>query len=455
MAQENSIHKTFLQNRSLRIKALGIVGITTILLPSLVTAEEDFFSTIEVNSLQQEESNLSFWGSIEQEARYGTSSPRAPFSRQQSALSTAKTSAFGELKIEGGERFLGMAANNHWQLSIKAETNWVKWQNNEQSLTPNHSQLFLKDAYFDTRLNNGTWLRLGHQIITWGESEGLPIADIIAPQDSRAPGQAQLRDIREQVPAVRINVPFGSSELELVSTYQAGSNRLASKDEPFYPYILLDESGQKFKQVDPHNHWEWAAKFKYSFNGGDIALIAGDINDNSYSPKALIDDQLVLQQARVTTLATVLNKTINEWLVKGEAGAYWNQPVQSTSSYTTDQLRVMAGLEYSGWQNWRLSAEINGILNRDSPKQDDNSQAGYVVRLGHDAYNERLNTQLWVLNITGDLGSVIRWDTRYALSDNWEVTAGVTLYDSSNPFSPYEIFKDNDDIALSVKYSFY
>lgn len=418
-------------------------------------AQDDFFDAIDVNTETLEESPVSFLGYFQQDLRYGISQPPTPFSRQKSGVSTARTTLFGEMKIEGGDSLLGLNANNHWQISAKAETNLVQWKGNENSVTPNHTRLLLKDAYFDTRLENDVWVRVGHQVIAWGESEGLPIADIIAPQDSRTPGQAELRDLREQVPALKVNIPFGNAQLEWVTTYQAGSNRLASNDEPFYPYTQLDSEEQAFTHQSPNNDWETALKYQYSFNGGDIALIAGDINDNSYSISSVENEVLIFKQARVTTLAAVLNKTYNDWLFKAEAGNYWNQPILGSAPFRTDQLRLMGGLEYSGWQNWRVNMEINGAINKDTPEPDSHDSAGHVLRVSHNALNERLNNQLWLLSISGDLGQVLRWDIQYAWSDRLQLSGGVTLYDSNNSASPYYAFKHHDDVMLSIKYSFY
>lgn len=413
-------------------------------------SNEDFFSTIDVATQTQAPSRFSFLGYIQQDVRYGLSAPDAglPFPRTQTGLSSAKTSAFGQVKIDGHNE------NSHWMLSAKAETNWAQWQNNELDISPNNSRLFLKDAYFDTRFHNGTWLRLGNQIVSWGESEGLPIADILAPQDSRAPGQAELRDIREQIPAAKLNLPIGDFNLELVSTYKAGSNRLASDDEPFYPYLQLDAQNQSFMHIKPTNEWEFAAKLGYQFNGGDLSIIAGDTNNNDYSSTSVDKGSVVFQQSRITSLAVVTNKTFGNWLLRSEAGAFWNQPLQASMPFKTNQYRFMGGAEYSGWTNWRLSVELNGVINEQS--QGNNKQnIGYVLRASQNAYNERLKNQLWLLNITGDLGSVVRWDTTYELSDSWQVGAGIALYNATNTDSPYYIYKDNDDVLLSVKYSFY
>lgn len=437
--------------RSTSARTLATLTLSAgVYLPAFSYGNEDFFSEIEVDTQTQTSSRFSFLGYVQQDAHYGISSPDANlgFARTESGLSAAKTSVFSQVKIDGSD------TDSHWMFSAKAETNWVQWQEDKLDITPNHSRIFLKDAYFDTRFENGAWLRVGHQIIAWGESEGLPIADVLAPQDSRAPGQAELRDVREQIPAAKLNLPVANLNLELVTTYKAGSNRLASADEPFYPYQQLDNNGLTVQHLGPANEWEFAAKLAYQFNGGDIAIIAADSNTNDYTTIDTNDNTVEFQQGRVAALAMLANKTFGNWLLKGEAGAFWNQPIQSPTPFKTNQYRFMAGAEYSGWTNWRMSVELNGAVNEES-LADSNQDIGYVLRISQNAYNERLKNQLWLLNITGDLGSALRWDSTYELSDSWQIGAGVILYSATNETSPYYIFKNNDEVLFSIKYSFY
>jgi len=414
-------------------------------------ADEDFFGAIEVDQAPPPY-NLHFF--IEQKVKYGLQAPDSnyPFERDEAGLSRVETDIFFENQFELPQQW-------QFKISAKGEANWLQWQNGKSRWRLNHDRLFLKDAYLDRQFDNGLWLRLGHQVFAWGESQGLSVTDVLAPVDYREYGQSELRDIREQIPALMVSMPAMTGKLILVSTYDAGHNRYADAEDDFYPLIAIKDSGIRLHKTDPRDRKEWALRYERSFNGGDLALVAADTNNNDFTYR-LRDGVLNMSQDRVSSLGVSANRVWNSFVFRGEAGYFANQPIYSASAQAREQnqVRLVGGFDYSGWTDWTLSYEINGIVVVDDSAPDTGtssnwSDTGQVFLLSHQSMNARLRQQLWLTDLLQNNGYILRYDLHYEISDHWSWGLGLVLYDNNNSSSQLHPFRQHDTFNLSLKYS--
>lgn len=436
-----------------------MVGATA---PTLA-ADNDFFNPIEVDLDTQvqepgENETWDFKGSVLQKFKYGLDTPLSgfPFHRDEAGLSHVQTDWFQEVRGS-------LSENTSWQFGFKAEVDWLQWQNGAQQWEVNHEKLFLKDAFVDTVFANGTWVRAGHQIFAWSQAQSLlPVIDVLSPTDLREPGQAELQDIREQVPAIMVSVPLFDIKLSTVVTYDAGHNRYAEEDEEFYPYIELKQNGLGFEALDPAKQWELAFKLDYHFNGGDLSIVAADINDNELAFQRLSQDfsTAIFTQERVNMIGLSANKASGNWLLKAELGRFQNQPVANTAGapwQEFDQLRSMFGVEYNGWDNWLVNVELNNIhlsdYNSSTANSDiDRSPVGYLFMVRNTALNDRLENQFWMMDIIGSEGGIYRWDISYDLNDRWKTGAAVVLYEADSRDSTLYPFQHHDSLNFSIEY---
>ena len=427
-----------------------ILGAFLIFFSSLGIAQEDFFSDINIEAKVVEPSSTSVKGFIQQKIKVGVQQPdqNFAFQRDSSGLSQVQMDAFGEIKS-------ALAKNVSLKVSAKAEIDWVEWESGELEYRSNHERLFLRDAFFDITFDNGVWIRAGHQLFAWGESEGLTITDILSPQDLREFGQAELQDIREQVPAVMTLFPVLGGTMSVVLTYDAGHNRFADRTEEFFPYLVLAEQGVRVSTQSPSNQSEIALRYEKQFNGGDISIVAANINDNDFVVNQIVNGVAQLTQERVSTLGMAANRVRDSWLFKLESGVFWNQPVNSEDGFIEqDQLRGMLGFEYSGWDEWLVTYEINAINVIAGPDIDNADQPGQTLRFQYTTNNEKLVQTLWWLDIVGDNGSVIRYDITYDLNDMWELGGALVAYENSQSSSTLFPYRNNDTVNVSVKYNF-
>lgn len=447
----------------------SLVALILLGLSQFANAGEDFFSSVQINvdTLPSDDNSpVEFRGYVLAIGKYGLDAPLAEyaFERSEAGISQMRTDAFMELR--------GSASDSlQWQVSGKAELDWYRWESGQGEWGLDRSRLRLKDAFIDATFDNGLWIRAGHQIFTWGESEGLAVTDVLSPVDSRAPGQAELQDIREQIPAVLASIPAADGKLSLVVSYRAGHNRYAESEDDFYPYITLKDSGINIHVQDPQDWYEYAVRWERQFNGGDISFAAADVNANELS---VVDFQqsnnaapsLSFSQARVQMAGATANRVFGSWLLKGELAYHWGQMVDTgiaPLALEQDQWRSALVGEYSGFDDLLISLELNNIYalqqyEAEGLGKSKLSQTGLVFRVRQTALNERLTNQLWFYSLELErgvsAGSIVRADTSYDLSDSWELGLAAVIYTSTDNSQLLYPYQNNDSINATVKYLF-
>lgn len=439
-----------------------------ILVASANAVAQDFFDLVEVDEPEQTQTEKKAWqfrGHIQQELKYGTDAPASEFAfeRTESGISQVRTETFLELKYIFSEAL-------STQISAKNEIDWLQWEAGKQERQAHYYGTTLKDAYIDYTFQNDLWLRLGNQVIAWGESEGLSITDVLSTQDFREPGQAELEDIREAIPALMLSQaldsPSGSASLNFVLSYKAGTDRYAESNEDFYPLVAFKkESAVTIHDPDLDKEWEAALQYALQTNGGDYTFVVAEINENT---PEILDIQLEVGgsdveaveffQRRQFFYGLSANKVIDSVLLRGEFGILKDRelPTNNLPALSRNkEKRLMFGIEYSGWSDWQVGLEYN-YLDRspiDNPNIDEQS-SGFVLRTQYTAMNEKLVSQFWYLKLAEEGGIISRFNISFKPIDNWELNAAYVSYENDKPSSALYPFRNNDTINLALKYGF-
>jgi hypothetical protein len=436
----------------LRACALLLIGVQA-------TAEENFFQTIETGESASSTRARQPWDAkayLQQTVKYGWQSPPTAegFERNHPGFSQVKTTLFGEGQGD-------LSDDMSWQLSARAESEWYFWEGDDARWKSHNSTLHLRDAFVDFA-REGFWLRGGQQILAWGQSEGLVITDVLSPQDLREPGQAELQDIREPVPALLGSLALdAATKLSLVATYSAGSNRYADAQEPFDFFARYRGADLTLVEQDPTSEWEYALKLDRTFNGGDLTLMAARVNDNSLTLAGLDIPAgvLVLAQQRQTVIGGTLGWVRGNWLLKTEV-AHWQDVPLATADYSPwplhDQSRAMSGLEYSGWNDLLLGLEIHMVHTESHIARlaVDAKDVGFTAHLRHSAFNERVIQQVRILKLANEEAYMGRWELSVDWSDEWTFTCGLIAYRVPKEVSLFYPLRNHDSFNLTAKYSF-
>jgi|TARA_B100000315_G_scaffold111371_1_gene102183 hypothetical protein len=432
-----------------------------LLLHSTAALADDFFADIPTegkSSAVTERPRLSVTGELSQDLAYGLAAPLPPASHRDQA---------GVDSLSQRLRLQLTAKPNDWlsaRLSGTTSFEWASWDNGELDFSNTDTDLELKDAYADAALGNKVWLRAGNQIIAWGEAKGLAITDVINPRDSTKPGQAELEDIRVQVPALYASFPTEDFFTELAFTWDAGGIKTAARGEAFDPFITVPRTSAQFVDVPPEKHWELIGRVSVNFNGGDLSIVAGDLNWDEISAVKLIPDspsRIELGQARGQVLGFSGNRAQGNWLLRFDVAQQWNKPLRSADVTqipwdTRDQTLYAIAAEYSGISDWLISLELDAIqTHQHTPELAvEHWQLGYFARARWAALNERLRTQFVVNGLPGDDGRITRLSLQYQWSDALHLNTDLVLYHAREPEALLYNYRNQDLIRLSVSYFF-
>lgn len=447
------------------MRVIPWLGLLAALAPAL-SAAEDFFSAVEIDvetTKTTDTAAVQWRGNIAAGLVYGIESPLEglPFERHEPGIKLLRTESF--LEVSGT-----ITDAVKWQLSGKTELDWLRWDDDDPSWGLDRTQARIKDAYVDVALDSGVWLRAGHQVISWGDAEGVAITDVLSPLDSRAPGQAELQDVREQIPALLASAPALEGKLTLVVSYQAGHDRYGEAHDDFYPFIALKSTGVDMRNRQPEDEWEYAGRWERQFNGGDVSVMAADVNANTLGVVEVEQSgsgrvsEVIVGQARNQVVGGTANRVVGKFLVKGEVAYHWHQQVETSRSrvwQSQNQLRSAAILEYTGFNDWILSAELNNVHPVGQSHGDaSQGESGVVIRIRQSLFNERLNNQMWFYALDvqqgNDSAGILRLDSRYTLNDNWKLSGAVIVYRCRDKQSPLYPFQNNDAVNASIIYQF-
>jgi hypothetical protein len=202
-----------------------------------------------------------------------------------------------------------------------------------------------------------------------------------------------------------------------------------------------------------------------TFSGWDLAVYAADhFNDQAHLE--VISGQgnpaVVRRHAPLTMLGAAANVAVGNWLLKTEAA--WQDGFQyfNTGDDTFSRVDVLAGLEYSGFNETTISLEvanrhINGFSDRlrAAPDYEQPYRFQSAIRVVREFMNDTLTCTLLAMTYgpLGEDGAFQRLQVEYDLRDNLELTAGVVFYQSGD-LPEFQNIGDNDRIFGEVAYHF-
>jgi len=370
----------------------------------------------------------------------------------------------------------------------------------DETLETYESEYEVRDIYVDGRLFGSVFLKIGRQIIAWGESESVQITDMANPRDLRELGMVDIEDARIPVLATKLTVLISGWESNFVAIHEVRSNKIPAAGSEFDLLGSLRAQGIIIEEEDkPENsseNTEYLFRVFKPFNGGDISLIWADVFDDSFyldfwelsfltNPPVV---SLIPRYKRIKVLGASGNLVSGSWLFKtelaGKSGVaiarndIREQVIQSNAailaasqpipgvfdeksdiiqSWTEKNIQqLMVGAEYSGIEDFTISLEISGRQIEDYEENLLEKEVAAQMALGvtHTTLNDTLNTRLFVIRFADDNGVVVRLNVDYDIIDALNISAGVVAYEASKEEAVVYAYRLNDRVFTAVKFSF-
>ncbi|MBT3309795.1 MAG: hypothetical protein HOL04_03085 [Gammaproteobacteria bacterium] len=281
-------------------------------------------------------------------------------------------------------------------------------------------------------------LKLGRQIVVWGQSDYLRVNDTLNPLDMREPGLGEMETLRRPLGMLRGDYYQGPWSITLLAIPEQRPNLTAPCGGEFSATGPRSEvecaalaMGEQFPE-DGSAEMEWGLSAMGRFSGWDLSLYGARINhDIPYQD--LSSNQL--RYARLNQLGAALSIADGSWLWKGELG--WFDGLDYTQRKGLSRLDLLAGGEYRGFDEMALSLELlhrriggyqSGLSAAPDYLQQQSWQAALAIQ--QDLYNDTLHLKGVAVRSGSSFneGGYSRFSAEYELDDHWSATTGGIWY---------------------------
>jgi hypothetical protein len=438
-----------------------------LLMPIACVAQDDFFTSIDVDIAETQSSDYSVIGWITQNASYGIEEPSQLFSRTDSELNGLQTSLYIQADGKLSEKSNFRISGKYYHDPIYQLKSDVPHSKEERDQLRN--RLEVRDFYIDYQADNGFYFKVGNQILAWGLSEYVRVTDQINVEDQFAIAQQDLEDLRLPAPAALMSYRFNDWLLDTVVTYDADRNQIAPEGDEFDQFARLRNNRFALNRQDTKNMTEGFVRLSTQLSSGDLQIVAGEFNDNNLSVDNITavqssEPSVNFNQNRMRMIGAAVNWVEGAWLFYGEVGALYDVAVRPNAQSffgqvngwdQKDQTLAVAGIEYNGFSNLLLSLEIDSIhtQDHDSFMLAPVDQISVGARFNWSALNERLRVVGVWNKLANNWGRVSRLSIDYNWSDNLDLSFLWVDYNASSD-SVFYAFRNNDVVQLQMRYNF-
>lgn len=331
---------------------------------------------------------------------------------------------------------------------------------------------YIYETYADFSL--GTWeLRLGRQLIVWGEAVGLFFADVVSGLDLREFVLPEFELIRLPQWAARAEY-FGENfygevvYIPLVTTDNIGE--FGAEFYPISPNIVppgvtlrvLDENVPR----DAGSEFGFGMRGAYLKNGWDASIFYYTSPDRTaaFERRVSLQPQPTITlrpiHERIHQFGSTIAKDLDAVLLKAEA-VYTKDRLASVSRLTdldglveTDELRYLVSSEWAIDQH-RINVQFfqTWYVDHDEDMTPSEVESGFSVLLDSTQFHRDVTPEiLWIRNLNRDewlLQAKIEW----RFIKNWRVTLGTDVF-SGPADSLLGQYDDKDRVYYELRYSF-
>ncbi len=352
----------------------------------------------------------------------------------------------------------------------------------DEVLDEYEDELEFRETYIEGSILPDLDIKVGRQIIVWGNSETFRVTDILNPLDNRTPGLTDIEDLRLPVCMTRMDYHWrtdaGYYNLTGVIVQEQRFNKNPVFGNDFFP---LDRP-LPHEEMPAQNfeNSEYALAIKGIFQNWDLSLYGASFyNDDFYMenigvqqiPVQLPDGSTVWQQvdvyerqhARLWMTGFSANYALGDWLFKTELARFDGFKYANTDDRKA-QTRGLVGFEYMGFTDTTLTLEFTetGIHGYEhamgrAPDYADSSLFQSAFRFTQDLLYNRLELVFVALAMGPDAkeGLLERMTAAYDITDNFTVTAGCVLYQDGDGDHPiYKDLQKNNRVFVDMTYSF-
>jgi len=222
-----------------------------------------------------------------------------------------------------------------------------------------------------SRADDHTDIRVGFQQIAWGETFGLPIADLVNPRDLRDPFFVEMDWVRRSTFTANVQVMFESLRLQGVATPVPRNNVLPERGSAYDPFPpILDGARVQDQRDFPLDRFgrdgEYGGRAGYFFEFGlDVGLLyLFHWNRTPVYELELRGMEIVLVpvQERVHTAGLTFSKAFEDWVLRGDTVVHVNAPKIADDLGPPERVthvQSVLGADMTTESDWVLGAQLH------------------------------------------------------------------------------------------------
>ncbi len=336
-----------------------------------------------------------------------------------------------------------------------------------------HVELELREAYIDTEIG-AAFLRVGKQQVVWGQADGLKVLDVLNPQSFREFILDDFEDSRIPLWMVNVEIPVGEAMLQLLwipdntyddipepgATFAFTSPLIVPEIPPGVPVTVspLERPDNLVGDSDV------GAKLSVFVGGWDLSLnYAYHYFDRPVARREISATGITVQQnyERTHLLGGTFSNVFGDFTLRGEVGyssdRYFltNDIADNDGVTRSSELAYVLGLDYQGWRDWFLSAQIfQSIVTDPAPglvRDDVDTSATLLVR--RDFMNDSLQAEALLIQSLNQGDGVLQTSLNYEWSTNIRLQLGVDIF-YGNSLGLFGQFDKNDRISMGIDIGF-
>lgn len=337
----------------------------------------------------------------------------------------------------------------------------------------NQAEAELREFYVTTAVGD-TWLTLGKQQIVWGKADGLKVLDVVNPQDFREFILDSFDESRIPLWSAKAEIPVGEWQADVVwipdrtyhdlaapgAVYAFTSPKLVPPPPPGVPVTLRSprRPGRFFADSDAgvrfSRFWNgWDVTFNYLYHYHDVPVFRRTI-----TPTGIL---IQPEYERTHLVGGTFSNAFGDWTVRGEAGYSIDRtfsvadPTDADGVAQADELGYVLGLDYFGWADMIVSAQMFQNLVTDTPpglvRDGVDTMGSALVR--RDFRNDTVHAEVLLLQDINHGDGLARPKLTYDVDDNLTVSCGADFF-YGTPRGFFGQFDQNDRVVIGAEYAF-
>lgn len=316
----------------------------------------------------------------------------------------------------------------------------------------------IRDAYLQVSVKN-TSIKIGSQILVWGEADGGIVTDVISPRDSSELFFISLDESRIAQTMIVVDQYSEIGTWQVFVNPNPKSNKVPEKGSE---YDLGNSIESMFKVTEESNEskWEFGFRWKQTFGNSDLALMYASLLENQQSYEAEdVAGSLKKHSPRYRMGGVAFNYSSGNFLWKGEIAGKQGKSFSDRlmNRLEKDVIDTAFELEYSsgGAYALTLSTANSRVLDWDDAIQGVREQNGNVAISWQKNYlNDDLSLSLAANYQIEDKTRTYTSNNSYTVNDHLKTELNLLWLDVEDDESLLWAFRDQNRVTAKVLYQF-